>query len=214
MRNTARLRLLMLAALVAVMLSASGCASVGHYFEHRYRDFTRMIDLGVTVSTQAADRPLLEQPGARHHRLQQSGRPLHRLGRRPARHHSHVQPLLGAGLRRGDHRLGPAAGHRPPGRRRSCGGAPASSASRPASSAGIRPETVTATGRITRRPACISSTWDGSAWQETPATRKSCSSRWAGSASTSPAMTATATPSANGHSQRAKSRAGPADRAG
>ncbi len=51
MRNTARLRLLMLAALVAVTFSASGCASVGHYFEHRYRDFTRMIDLGVTVSS-------------------------------------------------------------------------------------------------------------------------------------------------------------------
>jgi hypothetical protein len=50
MNNIVRLRLLMLAALLAVMFSASGCVSVGHYFEHRYRDFTRMIDLGITVS--------------------------------------------------------------------------------------------------------------------------------------------------------------------
>jgi hypothetical protein len=50
MRNIVRLRLLMLSALVAVMISASGCASVGSYFEHRYRDFTRIADIGFTFS--------------------------------------------------------------------------------------------------------------------------------------------------------------------
>ncbi len=50
MRKNVRLRLLTLAGIVAVMLCASGCASVGSYFEHRYRDFTRMVDVGVTFS--------------------------------------------------------------------------------------------------------------------------------------------------------------------
>ena len=45
-----RLRLLTLTATLALLFAATGCASVGHYFEHRYRDFTRMIDLGITVS--------------------------------------------------------------------------------------------------------------------------------------------------------------------
>ena len=50
MNSIGRLRLLALTATLALLFAATGCASVGHYFEHRYRDFTRMIDLGVTVS--------------------------------------------------------------------------------------------------------------------------------------------------------------------
>jgi hypothetical protein len=50
MSGISRLRLLTLAATLAFLFAATGCASVGDYFEHRYRDFTRMIDLGITVS--------------------------------------------------------------------------------------------------------------------------------------------------------------------
>ena len=80
MRNTARLRLLMLAALVAVTFSASGCASVGHYFENPHRDFTRMIDLGVTVSRKPQIGLYWNSLELGTIRLQQGGRPLHRLG--------------------------------------------------------------------------------------------------------------------------------------
>ena len=106
MRNAGRWRLLMRAALVAVMLSATGCASVGHYFEHRYRDFTRMIDLGVTVSRKP-------QIGLYWNSLELVTIGYSKVeghfigwGGGQTRRHSHVQPLLGAGLRRGHRSAG------------------------------------------------------------------------------------------------------------
>ena len=168
-----RLRLLTLTASPALLFAATGCASVGQYFQPRYRDFTRMIDLGITVS---------KKP--------QIGLYWNSLEIITAGYSNVDGYFIGWGggqigvtrmynhcwaLAYGEETIGGARCWIPTaGKKRSCGGVPASSASQAMLLALILPETVTATDPITRPPACISSRTSGiSASHGTPVTRKS-----------------------------------------